>query len=149
MEKPYSQANQPNSACPSTFNGGVTVLPCPFHHNPLSSAAFKVSRTPPAPNTSLCHHLSLTINQINRFINACSSNKGSKNGRKPSAEFTSWEKSWNNLREFSGHVWVVNFTIHTVLMFTGIWHSLSTGNVLNEIRYCFDELILRLYWGKP
>lgn len=98
MEKPYSQANQPNSACPSTFNGGVTVLPCPFHHNPLSSAAFKVSRTPPAPNTSLCHHLSLTINQINRFINACASNKGSKNGRKPSAEFTSWEKSWNNLR---------------------------------------------------
>lgn len=78
MEKPYSQANQPNSACPSTLNGGVTVLPCSFHHNPLSSAAFKVSRTPPAPNTSLCHHLPLTINQINSFINACMINNGNK-----------------------------------------------------------------------
>lgn len=85
MEKPHSQANQTNSACPSTFNGGVTVLPCSFHHNPLPSAAFKVSRTPPAPNTSLCHHLSLTINQINRFINAinaCSRNKSRKEKRK-------------------------------------------------------------------
>lgn len=70
MERLHSQANQPNSACPYTLNGGVTALPCPFHHNHLSSTPLKLSTALPADNIPLCQPLRPAIKRINLSISA-------------------------------------------------------------------------------
>lgn len=70
MERLHSQANQPNSACPYTLNGRVTALPCPFHHNHLSSTPLKLSTALPADNIPLCQPLRPAIKRINSSISA-------------------------------------------------------------------------------